>query len=178
MTDSDGEPGQDLSSQVNDLRRTLEELESEVDRDSLLRPPTSRELLRFTSEVTIPAILLVLRTNIETLRLLQRTLRIADGRDVSDTVGSRAESIASTALSQLDETLSNLQDAIEGRTDNSRSQELLDDARGLRDEIEQSLDDSAGTASDRRTVDIDVDEELRSIREDLDDDDGSGPKPN
>jgi hypothetical protein len=177
MTDSDGEPGQELSSQVNDLRRTLEELESEVDRDSLLRPPTPRELLRFTSEVTIPAILLVLRTNIETLRLLQRTLRLADGRDAPDTIGSRAESIASTALSQLDETLSNLQDAVEGRTDDSRTQELLDDARGLRGEIEQSLDDSDGMAGDRRTVDVDVDEELRSIKDDLDDDD-PGPKSN
>jgi hypothetical protein len=174
MTDSDGEPEQDLSKQVADLRQTLEELESEVDRDSLLRLPTPRGLLRFTSEVTIPAILLVLRTNIETLRLLQRTLRMADGRDTPDTIGSRAESVASTALSQLDETLSNLQNAVEGRADDSRAQDLLDDARGLRGEIEQSLDESDGTAGDRRTVDIDVDEELRSIKEDLDDGD-SGP---
>lgn len=177
MADRDADPDPGLSGQVADLRQTLEELETEVDRDRPLRPPTPQELLRFTSEVTIPAIVLVLRTNIEALKLLQRTLRIADGRDSADRLQSRAESVATTALSQLDDTLSNLQSVVEGRPTDSRAEELLDDARDLRGEVERSLEASDGSTAEPSTVDIDVDEELRSIKDDLDDED-PGPTAN
>ncbi len=65
----------DLSALITDLVTTLQELETEVEptTDSgLPRPPTPSELLRFTSDVTIPAVILVLKTNIEALKILRR----------------------------------------------------------------------------------------------------------
>ncbi|MFB6298224.1 MAG: hypothetical protein ABEH56_06860 [Salinirussus sp.] len=158
---------QDLRRQVADLARTLEELESEVqDRGS--RRPSVGGLVRFTSEVTVPAIILVLRSNVEALRLLQRALRLADGRQPTESEGlrSRAESASRTALSQLEEALSELATGLDGQPPDGREAELLDEARGLQQDVEESLDE---LDSDRDGVGIDVESELQSIKDDVDD---------
>jgi len=73
----------DVGPLVADLVRTLHETEREFEprtERGLPRPPSPRELIRFTSDVGIPGVILLLRTNIEALKLLQRALRLADGR--------------------------------------------------------------------------------------------------
>ncbi|MFC7028027.1 hypothetical protein ACFQH8_12140 [Halomicroarcula sp. GCM10025710] len=69
MSDSSGD---DVTALLTDLVTTLRDLETAVEprtERGRPRPPTPKELLRFTSDVTIPAAILVLRTNIEALKL-------------------------------------------------------------------------------------------------------------
>ena len=74
---SDRDSGEDLSRLVAELVTTLEDLEDELEPsdERPLRPPTPGELRRFTSDVAIPGLILILESNIRALRLLQRALR-------------------------------------------------------------------------------------------------------
>ena len=176
----------DLATLVGDLVTTLRRIEGEFEprtEDGRPRPPTPRELMRLTSDVAIPATILLLRTNIEALKLLQRALRMADGR--SPTTGSgggevrtRAEELSATTLSKLDGALADLQDAVEGRPTDDEARELLAEARRLRGDIESRLEDRTnGTAegsdetaaidSDGEDVPVDVDSELQSLKNDM-----------
>lgn len=196
MTTSGGDD--ELARLVGDLVTTLRQLEEEFEprTDSgLPRPPSPRELVRLTSDVAIPAAILLLRTNIEALKLLQRALRMADGRP--PTTGSsgtevrkRAEQISVTTLSKLDGALADLQDAVEREPRNEDARELLSEARRIRSEVEQRLADSAngrdqsesaesgtpGIDGDDQDSDVpvDVDAELESLKNDVDDRDDGG----
>jgi hypothetical protein len=177
----------DLATLVGDLETTLRRNEGEFEPrtdDGRPRPPTPRELMRLTSDVAIPATILLLRTNIEALKLLQRALRMADGR--SPTTGSsgsevraRAEELSATTLSKLDGALADLQDAVEGQPTDDEARELLAEARRLRTDIESRLEertngaveDSAGATgieSGGDDVPVDVDSELQSLKDDMD----------
>jgi hypothetical protein len=166
MSDSESEQ---LSARVSALAETLEELESELEGRS--RRPRIRSLVRFTREVTIPAVILVLRTNIEALKLLRRALRFADD---GETTRERAESVAGGALSRLDDTLADLGDALTGEPTDDRARELLAEARDIRADLDARLDadPAAGDERDTDGVDIDVEAELRSLKDDVDGSDG------
>jgi hypothetical protein len=198
MSDADADP--DVTELLADLTRSLQEIQTEIEPDRRLRPPTPRELSRFTSEVAIPGLILILETNIRVLKLLQRTIRLAEGKDPTGgkavpEMRDRAERLSRATLSQLESTLSEVQSAVEGRPDNDETQQLLSEARKLRDQVQDELErrsqQRAGTtegASDEGsegqgidqtelqddTVDIDVEAELKSIKDNLDDvEDGS-----
>lgn len=167
----------DLSALITDLVTTLQDLETEVEptTDSgLPRPPTPGELLRFTSDVTIPAIILVLKTNIEALKLLRRALRMAEGRPTSTgsasaEVRQRATELSTATLSRLDGALTDLQDAVEGTSEDDEARELIEEAQQLRAEIADRLAENSGEAPAESTdVPVDVDAELRSIKDDID----------
>jgi hypothetical protein len=162
----------DLSTLVGDLTRSVRELQSELDTERR-GPPTPADLVRFTSEVTIPAIILALETNIRALELLRRALRLAEGREPSGSgpsaARSRAEDLGRATLSRLDSVLADLQEGLAGRPDDDEARELLAEARELRAEIDERL---AGNESQQAAdpVSIDVDAELRSIKDELDED--------
>jgi len=171
----------DLTALITDLVTTLQDLETEVEptTDSgLPRPPTPGELLRFTSDVTIPAIILILRTNIEALKLLRRALRMAEGRPTSTGSASgemrqRASDLSRATLSRLDGALTDLQQAVEGRPEDEEARELIQEAQQLRAQIQERLADETGDTgaaeSNQATdVPVDVDAELRSIKDDID----------
>jgi hypothetical protein len=171
----------DLTALITDLVTTLQDLETEVEptTDSgLPRPPTPGELLRFTSDVTIPAIILILRTNIEALKLLRRALRMAEGRPTSTGSASgemrqRVSDLSRATLSRLDGALTDLQQAVEGRPEDEEARELIQEAQQLRAQIQERLaDETAGTgdaeSSEATDVPVDVDAELRSIKDDID----------
>jgi len=195
----------DIGPLVADLVRTLQDLEEEFQprtESGLPRPPSPRELMRFTSDVGIPGVILLLRTNIEALKLLQRALRLAEGRPPTTGSGGsevrqRAEQLSRTTLSRLDGALADLQDAVEGRPGDDDARELLDEARDLRADVEEKLADRtdgeappldeagedestvAGSDADAvvdESVPVDVDAELRSIKDEFDggDDDSRG----
>jgi len=188
MSDADADP--EVTELLADLTRSLQELETELEPDRRLRPPTLRELSQFTSEVAIPGLILLLRTNIKALQLLQRTIRLAEGREprarsTGQGVRDRAEKLSRATLAQVDETLSEIQSAVEGRPPDDETRELLSEARNLRDEIQDELGDgeadSTGTGADgesqegddepgREMVDIDVEAELQSLKDNLEDD--------
>lgn len=186
---SDADP--DVTELLADLTRSLQELEREMEPERRLRPPTPGELSQFTSEVAIPGLILVLRTNIKALQLLQRTIRLAQGRNprsggsAGAEVRERAESLSRATLSQLDSTLSEIQSAVEGRPPDDETRELLSEARDLRDRVRDELEadgtdpggEGAGVTDEGRDpVDIDVEAELRTLKDDLDDDDDD-PEP-
>jgi hypothetical protein len=202
MDDSD-----DLEAAVRELSDTLEQLRTELRRPptgplGLPRPPKPGELLRFTEQYTIPALVSLLDASVRVLELLAAAIRVADGRPpdgpdgsgvgqrsleyVGDSTGSLAAA-SRTTLERLDGALAELQEAAEGgRPDDPQIRSLLADARDLRAEIDSRLadvdpesgDDGAETGDDARSddeqsgVDIDVDEELKTIRRQVDPPDG------
>jgi hypothetical protein len=166
---------------VSELAETLTELETELSGGS--RRPQLRDLIRFTREVTIPAVILVLRTNIQALKLLQRALafgdRGGDGRE--SRLRRRAEEAGRSALTELDSALEDLGDALSG-TQDSRARDLLGQAQDLQAEVETELSRGPGAdpgrgVNDTEGVEIDVDAELQSIKDELDEGDGSKENP-
>ncbi|NHN62053.1 hypothetical protein G9463_01825 [Haloarcula sp. JP-Z28] len=175
----------DLTALITDLVTTLQDLETEVEptTDSgLPRPPTPGELLRFTSDVTIPAVILVLKSNIEALKLLRRALRMAEGRptstgSASGEVRQRASDLSRATLSRLDGALTDLQQAVEGTPEDEEARELIQEAQQLRGQIRERLaaesEVSEAVDPDEVTdVPVDVDAELRSIKDDIEGPDG------
>lgn len=188
---SDRATDSELARDVAALIRTLEDLQDELAPGERRRLglPTPRDLLRFTSEVSIPAAILVLETNVRVLRLLQRTIRMSTGEDSSGAGGragvrERASTLGRDALRGLDATLSELETAVDGTPPSDDAASLLAEARRLRDEVDARLaadQPAAGAAGvqsgldetlDREPVDVDVEAELRSIKDEIDDEDG------
>lgn len=183
MSDAESDP--ELTQLLTDLTRTLRELEREVEREPQRGPrlPTPSELSRFTSEVAIPGLILLLRTNVRALQLLQRAIRLADGREPTpDSAVSgaraRAEEVGRASLSQLDSVLAELQSALEARPENEEADELLSRARDLRAEVRDELaGEEHSMATDGRepgseesdAVAIDIESELQSLKDNLDD---------
>ncbi len=159
----------------------------------LPRPPTPGELIRFADEFAIPAAIAVLEANIKALELVRGALRLLDpdrGAVEGERARRRAESVGKSALTRLDRTVDDLQRALEDgtlpRDENAR--EIVEDARRLRGEIADRIErrengdrrsrtdrdhrESAG--SDRENeereatpIEIDVDEEIDSIKAEL-----------
>jgi hypothetical protein len=169
---------EDLVAEAAELEETLRTLREEIDsggarrppgrrsgdgpgrrdRPALPRPPTPREVLRFTENYTIPTVIAVLEASIRALELLGATIRLLDGRDPRSGRGSRpgegllsgldgadardrAVETGRTALERVDTALAELQRAYEGEPEDERAQELLADARTLRSEIDDRLRD-------------------------------------
>ncbi len=181
MSDTDTSVPQLLS----ELTRSLEALQDELEEPPRgFRPPSPAELSRFTSEVTIPAVILVLETNIRALRLVQRALRIADGRDAQpdsspSQTRERAVELGQATLSRLDDALGDLQETLEERPPEDDARQLLQRVQDIEHEIEAKLEtteaadgtrseDPAATNTD--SIDIDVDAELQSLKDTMDDD--------
>lgn len=188
MSDASGD--ESLARLAAELARSLRRLQRELEpRSGRPRPPTPRELLRFTDEVAIPALVLVLETNVRALRLLQRAIRIAEGRDprgdrtAETAVRERAVAVSRTTLDKLDSALADVQEAIEGRPPDDEARQLLGEVRELRDDIDDRLAAEAAESDPLDDVDpgvpVDVDAELKSIKDDLDDgtDDQPDDKP-
>jgi len=175
----------DLTRLLRDLTRELQVLQRELESSDAGRRPDSNDLARFTSEVAIPGLILVLETNIRVLKLLRQTIRMAEGRDPTRGSGSqvreRAESLGQTTLAKLDEALAEMQRAVDSSEDGEMAA-LLSEARDLQKEVQDRLDATAPDAGDATNVDIqdqdgepvdiDVDAELQAIKKDVDDGEG------
>lgn len=182
---SDRTDDTDLVRLTADLTRSLRDLQRELEPRRRRRPPTPRDLLRFTDEVAIPAVILLLETNVRALQLLQRAIRLADGRDsdsgsAETAVRDRAADLSRTTLERLDSALAEVQNAIEGRPTDDDARELLDEARTLRAELDERLTRQSASAASADAFDdddlrvtnvpVDVEAELQSIRDEIDDD--------
>lgn len=173
MSDSERDRPRQLAELIRSLERLQEELEPS---GGVIRPPTPRELARFTSDVTIPAIVLALETNVRALKLVQRALRLADGRDPSSNAAGarsiardRAADLGRATLSQVEDVLADVQRALDDGPRDAEANALLDRVREAKREVDAQLaaaDDGSGI--DREPVDVDIDAELQSIREEID----------
>jgi hypothetical protein len=187
-----GEP--DLTRLLRDLTRELQSLQREIENRDRRELSTRRQLTRFSSEVAIPGLILLLETNIRALKLLRRAIRLADGRDPRESrsggaaaeLRDRAEQLGTATLSRLDETLAEAQSALED-DGNDEIQSMVAEARELQREIRDRVEESgtdgqptagagkreqapegADTAADDH-VTIDVESELRTLKDDLED---------
>lgn len=144
-------PDDDLADLADDLAGTLEELRQELRTQTprgplgLPRPPTPRELLRFTDEFAIPTAIAVLEANIRALELLQGTIRLVETeREAADRTRrtrDRAEAVSRTTLDRLDDALHDLQRAAsEGALpSDADARRIIEDARALRADLEERL---------------------------------------
>lgn len=186
MGEDDG-ADRDLQAEIDELTATVERLQSELQRSRKRRrpllppPPSAAELRRFTSEVAIPGLILLLETNVRALKLLRRTLRLADDgeRTGSHDVQGRAADLGTEALARLEDALAQAQDALEGQPPDGEARELLAEARDLRADIESQLqargeEGATDSDPDDRTSapgpEVDVEAELRSIKDQVEDD--------
>ena len=163
------------------------------------RPPAPRELFRFTEGYAIPALIAVLEANVRLFEALAAAMRVADGRPLDggaldgESVGDRRRGrlarTGQSALGTLENALEELAVALErGEPSNPEALRLLEEARTLREEVEgrlaetgevggeRALDEkndeyelAAGDDSETDEIGIDIDEEIASIREELDD---------
>lgn len=178
-----------LESSTRELLAVLRDIEAAVEPPGprrFVKPPTPRGLLEFTSEVGIPAAILILRTNIAALELLQRSMRMMgeyEPRGERETpVRDRAADLTATSLSRLDGALQDLQAAIDGRTIDRSPDELLEEARRRTEELEAQLegagvDDLDEQLGRRGTTEVDVEAELDSLRRSVDTPDEGDSNP-
>ena len=167
---------QDIEQQLAELTRTVTQLREQLKRERRFslapRPPESGDLRQFTSEIAIPGAILLLETNVRALELFQRTLRLADNRDTAadeESVSQRAERAGSKALSRLEGALEDVQSALDGQPPDSEARDLLEDAQRLQTELEDRLDEGGEPAENGPSVD--VESELRSIKDQVEGDD-------
>lgn len=178
-----------LRADVEALADTLERIEGELTpgRGRGVGAPRLRDFRRFTADVTIPLVILVLETNVRALRIFQRALRPADaeGSVVERTAGRRAADMTRGSLDRLDGILTDLQNSVTATDANDSLSGLLEEATTLQRRVADEIDrregegTRSGTAWDERadadTVSIDVEAELASLKDQLDEDDGDEP---
>jgi hypothetical protein len=189
----------DLAETTAELSGILAELRGELEGPprgplGLPRPPSPAELLRFTEQYTIPTVIALLEASIRSLELLGAVLRAADGRPVEALAGrsersgvggrERLAAASRETLQRLDDALAELQSAGRGEPSNPEVQRLLEQARELGAEVDDRLDEAVpeeGSPPDHDRspesdatetgdeIGIDVDEELASIKQDVED---------
>jgi hypothetical protein len=169
----------ELEELVGELADTLESLQTELEAERGRRRSGLGDLLRFADEVAIPAAILVLETNVRALKLLRRSIRIAEGRPTGSGdrgAGARVEQAGEATLRSVERVLGDLQDAFEGQPTDPEARDLLADARELQAEVRERLGsdggpapDPAEAANDADPVAVDVESELDSIRDQVDD---------
>lgn len=163
----------------------------------LPRPPTPREMLSFTSEYALPTLITMLEANIRALKALQQIIRLVDPEydstgEARSELSSRAGRASQATLDRLQSTLEDVEGALTegGLPQEPGARRILEDARRLSDDIKGEI--SAGREqadSSRETIkvdeadeeredgeeieigeekpQVDVDAELRSIRDEL-----------
>jgi len=190
MSDSNGPRDEELARTAGDLADSLRDLRDEVGPGrrprrgpfGLPRPPTPREVLRFTDEVAIPATIAVLEVNIKLLEAVQKAIRLAEterrareqGEEVADrareggrAVRSGAGRVGRETLDRLDDALDDLQTAVEEgslpREETAR--EILTEARELRADLESQVRDAEETADEQRRRERENDREAGRDRD-------------
>ena len=173
----------ELADAIDELVGSLQELRRELHEPpsgplGLPRPPTPRELLRFTEQHTIPTVIALLETSIRALELLSAAIRLADGRPleavggddgrVSGRIGrgglgvagdvdprahaDRLATVSRRSLETLEGALEELQTAISaGSPQDPELRRVLEEARALREEVDDRLE--AATRAEGRDRD-------------------------
>lgn len=184
---------EDLADLLAELERTLTDLRTAVDDDvrSRRRPPTPSEILRFTESYTLPTMIALLEATVQSLELLRAVLRLTDPEATSDHLRNRlAKRERGPTDAALRETVADLRNALTGADlpEDTAAASIVADARELTATIEKRLGESAAnqgegrdaTGSERgvaidveeETDQVDIDAELDSIRESVEDEQG------
>ncbi len=183
------EQADDIADTLEELTRTLADLRTELESrpqrrpEPRLRPPTPREVLQFTDEVALPALIAIVEANLRTLEAAQRGLSLVrkeqEGRKRVVEAGDRATALRETTLEQLDGALAGLQEALAGgdRPRDEQAQSLIREARQLQTEIDQRLreavdgersDGAGSTAAEPRRIEIEDESDADSTSSETD----------
>lgn len=188
---SDGRD-RELAESAAELAETLDELRAELERERRASLGIV-DLLRFTERYTIPAVIAVLEANVRMLELLAGSIRVATGDSESGASSETASHAASATLDALDRALREASQALAGgEPTDRRARELLRDARELRDEVAGRLGEDPGTRSETAPavrdddvasagdvegpVSVEVESELDTIREEVDEERRAGER--
>lgn len=183
MTDRRDE---DLEPLVAELAETLSALQEEVERSRPgrppMRPPSFREVLRFTEQQTIPTLVAILEANVRMLELAGAALRAMDPeRSVSDgETAQRALDTGRVSADRLASGLSDLRGALAGaEATNPEARDLLAEADRLSAEIRERLQeaDADGEAARETGTERGVSIDVEDAREDDDDGEDAAPEP-
>jgi hypothetical protein len=162
--DPDPDPD-DLAALLGDLRTTLDELERTVDTDARTdrRRPQSRsrelpggsDVVRFTEEYTIPTVIAILETTIQSLELLRGVLRLVDperGLPTDRRDGDRFDGVDGRVVQGAERAVEDLRRALTGTEAPADpvARDVLGDARALTAEIESLLAEARGDADASR----------------------------
>ncbi|WEL22335.1 hypothetical protein [Halorhabdus sp. BNX81] len=165
---------------LRELTRSLSALQRDLKAERRGRGRGLDRLLRFTADVTIPAAILVLETNIRTLRLLQRTLRMVEDSETDGDTGTTASedvaSVGRSVVDRLDEALEDVQSAVEDSNLDDRTRQHLSEARTLNQQLEDRLQEHSESEANPEAS-VDVEAELQSIKDEHDDTNGNGSDP-
>ncbi|WP_049936788.1 DUF7547 family protein [Haloplanus natans] len=186
----------DLERTLTDLREAVDEDVRREFRDERprRRPPTPGEILRFTEEYTLPTAIALLEATVQSLELLRAVLRLVGPGSTADEVRDRLTARRGPETDAFRDALADLRGALTGAElpEDSAAGSILVDARELTAEIDSRLDEAA---ADRRRDDkrrereptrrgvaidveeenddaVDVESELASIKESVEDEDG------
>jgi len=153
----------DLAALLDDLRTTLDELERTIDTDARTdrRGPRSRDLprgsdvVRFTEEYTIPTVIAILETTIQSLELLRGVLRLVDperGFPTDRRDGDRFDGVDGRVVQGAERAVEDLRRALTGTEEPADpvARDVLGDARALTAEIESLLAEARGDADASR----------------------------
>lgn len=181
----------ELEDRLGALEQQLDELMAELQTRpnpprgpfGLPRPPSPREVLRYTDQYAIPTAVTILQTQIQLLELLQQTIRLAERGDRAvshaESTRAQAEVAAKETISRIEQAVRDLQDALtgEGLPADDQMNQLLQDIQRLNAELEESLETS--TKADAAIADghqVDVESELEAIKDEVNSD-GSESDP-
>lgn len=166
-----------MSDRPDDLAPLLEELAATLEAlQRTQRPRGVRDILRFTEQYTIPAVIAVLEANIRLLELLAGSIRLADGRMEEGRRARGGDALTRSARETLDAALAELTRAFEGEPNDPEVRRLLEDARELRAEIRERIAESSAADAGSEPITIDVDAELASIREEVSEERSDDPR--
>lgn len=196
MTDGPDRDEAELRAMIDELEETLVDLRGELDAPGEApriprglpgggrrppRPPRLREILRFTEDYTIPALISVLETNIQLLRLGGAALRALDPErsavpgDSDSAVGRALDAGRGLSADGLASGLGELNDALSGtEAPDPEARELLSEAEELSLEIQERLEAVRDPSGERSQSggDSDVDSTQAAEPVDIDVQDG------
>lgn len=161
-----------LETQVEELRTELTDTTSPF---PFPPPPTPEGILRFTDEIAIPGVILILETNIRMLKLLRRAIRLTDTDSQTESASALSKDLSvymTRTLGELENAINKLQslDATRGPADET-TQSILQEIRALKteisDEIDSNTDGTDTTGLESRHEQIEA--ELESIKKELED---------
>lgn len=183
---TDRRDDRELEPLVEELAATLSALQEEVDsgpaRSPPLRPPSFREVLRFTERQTIPTLVAILEANIRMLELAGAAMRAMDPERAVDegATAHRALEGGRVSTERLAAGLSDLRSALAGaEATNPEARELLAEADRLSAEIRERLEepDTEGRASGTDTPAEGVSIEVEDASEVNGEGGSSAPEP-
>lgn len=167
-----------LSKLVAELAGAVADLQREMsgNRGRRGRGSGVDRLLRFTTDVTIPATILVLETNLRALGLLQRALRLANESE-RDYESTSVPTVGRSVVDHIDDALADVQSAVQSSAVNEQTRDQLEEVRELNRQLESRLAELSTDDGDDEGATVDVEAELESIKQTYDDGDDAGDQP-